>query len=334
VSETIGGPYSFALDQMRNSAASAYRRWWEGRSPLPPVDRTACLYHYTSAEGLTGILESRALWATDTAFLNDWTEVRYAADPLVQHMTRHIEAFLADHPPERWRMESEKLARARILGAAREFIANFTSNWDEIVPQNDLYVRGATFVACLSGDHDQLGQWRGYGKGGYAIGFRRELLAAAAPVFGAVQYGEDAIEKLCDHVLEHFDNLKISSAEDDTRLDPSRNDFWSRKGYVEAVCFCLPQIALIKHNSFAHENEWRLVVPRYDLDYANIAVRSVGGRHIPYVNCHFADDAIAEIVIGPGGDLHSERAVRTLLAAKGYNSDTIQISQSSAPFRG
>lgn len=85
---------------------------------------------------------------------------------------------------------------------------------------------------------------------------------------------------------------------------------------------------------FAQENEWRLVVPRYDLTYSGISVRAMGVRLVPYVECPFEDSAIAEIVIGPGGDLHSERAVLALLAANGYDPDEIQISHSSAPFRG
>lgn len=50
------------------------------------LDRSTCLYHYTSAVGLEGILRSRSLWATDTAFLNDWQEIVYAAEPLVADM--------------------------------------------------------------------------------------------------------------------------------------------------------------------------------------------------------------------------------------------------------
>lgn len=33
------------------------------------------LYHYTTAAGLSGILESRSLWATHTSFMNDEEEI-------------------------------------------------------------------------------------------------------------------------------------------------------------------------------------------------------------------------------------------------------------------
>jgi hypothetical protein len=35
------------------------------------------LYHYTDAHGLLGIVQSRQLWASNAAFLNDSTEVTY-----------------------------------------------------------------------------------------------------------------------------------------------------------------------------------------------------------------------------------------------------------------
>jgi hypothetical protein len=35
------------------------------------------LWHYTTPEGLTGIIESNSLWATDVFYLNDLTEFMY-----------------------------------------------------------------------------------------------------------------------------------------------------------------------------------------------------------------------------------------------------------------
>jgi len=52
-------------------------------------DRSSLLYHYTSAQGLEGIVRTQSLWATDTAFLNDTTEIRYAAEPLIKRMAEH-----------------------------------------------------------------------------------------------------------------------------------------------------------------------------------------------------------------------------------------------------
>jgi hypothetical protein len=38
------------------------------------------LYHYTSLEGLLGIIESKSIWATNVLYLNDASELNYSID--------------------------------------------------------------------------------------------------------------------------------------------------------------------------------------------------------------------------------------------------------------
>src|SRR5882724_8885709 len=40
--------------------------------------RPRYLYHYTNAQGLLGMLESKRIWATNSRFMNDPTEIGYA----------------------------------------------------------------------------------------------------------------------------------------------------------------------------------------------------------------------------------------------------------------
>ena len=42
------------------------------------------LYHYTTLEGLTGILEHRCLWATHYRYLNDSSEALLMKDKLIE----------------------------------------------------------------------------------------------------------------------------------------------------------------------------------------------------------------------------------------------------------
>ena len=48
------------------------------------------LYHYTSQDGLLGIIESRSLWATNISYMNDATEfglsVRLIRDRLLDEL--------------------------------------------------------------------------------------------------------------------------------------------------------------------------------------------------------------------------------------------------------
>ncbi len=56
-----------------NRAFGPYQSWQRVHAKLPSV-----LYHYTTAQGLLGILESGSLWTTNSRFLNDPTEIEYA----------------------------------------------------------------------------------------------------------------------------------------------------------------------------------------------------------------------------------------------------------------
>ncbi len=42
------------------------------------------LYHYTTAEGFRGIIESQELWATSIYHLNDWTEFEHGRDAFIE----------------------------------------------------------------------------------------------------------------------------------------------------------------------------------------------------------------------------------------------------------
>lgn len=281
------------------------------------VDRSSNLYHYTSGPGLDGILASRCLWATDSAFLNDWREITYAAEPLINRLETFLKTWpsrdLSDVPTGTAEENRVILARSA-LDAIKRFIELPLSE------HRFQYIDGATYVACLTEDHDQLGQWRGYGKRGYAIGFDRDRLGKAAPVFGAVGYGDDAVASLCAEVIDYFGNRQPTGR-------PGMH------GFFDAVNFCMPKLAFVKHAAFEQEREWRLVHSRYNQQLEDVKVRTTPTL-IPYVECPFDDLTVREIVIGPGGDVHSERAVRALLHARGYRPNTIAITQSRAPFRG
>ncbi|TGD90565.1 DUF2971 domain-containing protein [Mycolicibacterium sp. CH28] len=302
-------------------ASSDYQRLTAGRLVRNPIDRKQCLYHYTSAAGLKGILESGSLWATDTAFLNDRKEIRYAGEVLEQRMRARLEPYIAGLVQLR-EADSTEYNRVMVLGAARAFLSYFALDEREmIIESNDIYINGATFVTCLSEDHDQLGQWRAYGQDGYAIGFYRSGLEGVAPVFGPVKYGDAAVAELCDEAIRYFEQREPTGQQ------------YEHDGYVEAVTYCLPRIAFVKHPAFEQEKEFRLAIPRYDVDLREVKVRLTSSL-VPYIECNFNKQCVAEIVIGPGGNLHSVRAVRALLKQYGYDPEEIQITHSNAPFRG
>jgi hypothetical protein len=111
------------------------------------------LFHYTSPEGLIGIIGSRSLWASDMLCLNDSSEATYAHG-LIQGALDMDNGRLL---PPKHRSEFEEGLRS----AFRMY---------------------SPFVTCFCENGDLLSQWRGYGGAGegFALGFRRSWLASSA----------------------------------------------------------------------------------------------------------------------------------------------------------
>jgi Protein of unknown function (DUF2971) len=119
-------------------------------SDLPPV-----LFHYTTYQGLIGIVESRSLWASSARHLNDATEYEYTLD-LVQNKV---------------------LTMPR--GAAGSYGVMSLDPYRDALADVEF---STVFVASFTTKGDLLSQWRAYGgnHGGIAIGFNTRKLAVEA----------------------------------------------------------------------------------------------------------------------------------------------------------
>jgi hypothetical protein len=106
------------------------------------------IYHYTGLEGLQGILEKKQLRATDVEFLNDTSEATFARHKLDELLAMETKARFP-------RPEALKV---------------FQVAWRSIIKDPP-----RLFVACFCINGDPLSQWRGYGRGGYSIGFDRDV---------------------------------------------------------------------------------------------------------------------------------------------------------------
>ena len=101
------------------------------------------IYHYTSAEGLRGIIENREIWLTNTAFVNDTSECR----ALQEEKRLFVEGdFTNSYVKDKWK--------------------NFIS---DLKIEND-----NTYIASFSCGDESLDQWRAYGH--FRIGFEVKKL--------------------------------------------------------------------------------------------------------------------------------------------------------------
>ena len=308
------------------------------------MDGRRCLYHYTDAAGLMGILDpswpaelippegggSAMLRASDVRYMNDSGELRFGADLLA-------DALRGD-------------AAARPDGMGEVFVELADRLSQELFDPDARHLRA--FAACFCADGDLLSQWRGYagGVGGYAIGFPIEILESRAwavlprpPQMAysvrtpavPVRYGR---EQAMVAISQYIEELR-------TGWGPEATSGWvitdsTGRPHIEWMMgSCYRQVAQLKHQAFEEEREYRMIHAGGDGHVVSTRARAAG--LVPYVN--FAvnlpkdgkrpDETLAEVVVGPGADQDGQvAAVRDFLLAKGYG--RVPVRTSKATYRG
>jgi Protein of unknown function (DUF2971) len=293
---------------------------WEANHAFIPN----LLYHYTTADGLIGIINSRKMWASNISYLNDSSELSYASG-----LVRAVLFNKKDHT------DSEVL---------REFIDRAEFTFNEFDWLSDVY------ITCFCEDGDLLSQWRGYGAmgGGYAIGFEAKLLEDCTPLREAstlrlrramydenvqVDFIKTTINETCDLLL------RIVNAIIPYNVRAIRDVIARFCGFLwdalSEFLFCF------KHPTFAEEKEWRLAYKTSDYTYVDLVkFRGSRGSIIPYIELdlsltHQTETTrlpINNIIHGPTlNPLLTEKSLRLLLMNKCV--PLPEISSSSVPFR-
>ena len=130
---------------------------------------TPLLYHYTTAEGLRGIVESQQIHATNIAYLNDQDEhkgyfVHRLPALLKQCLDDAYLTGLQTNPSAVRPSDEDLVADSKNLSEAM---------WSATARLHDPYVASFSVPPDLDHEDGLLSQWRGYGRdGGYAIASR------------------------------------------------------------------------------------------------------------------------------------------------------------------
>lgn len=211
------------------------------------------LYHYTNADGITGILSNHEIWMSNTAFMNDPTELK----ALENAKDMRDSDFARDAVKEKWRR---------------------LKDWRGIDKPN-------YYMASFSKIPDSLGQWRAYGK--FCIEFDARKLAVMRRKVSLYEclYTEDEIRKwiLAKEKMPEWDDFpdedqeesaafnliyvarmkyknKDFSAEEEMRLVTTSSHSWlypdTPEGYEDdlpihfrphRLCGFVPYLKLIDH---------------------------------------------------------------------------------------
>ena len=240
------------------------------------------LWHYTNADGLLGILETKTVWATDASYLNDRKEILYAKD-----LIEGILTTLCDHPsfnPEFKITPDEK----EILDVEYRDLLN------------QIPVVSDVFVASFSTKFDDLSQWREYGN--YSICVSGNALNLCAQQAGGF---------LAPCIYEQPKQARLVTSQVERVMRSYRKHLNKRKLYDGLIYDLLCKIGpLMKHPSFIGESEWRIVVPPQSVDRNSLKFRQTNSVVTPYINVdiegalgHREDRPVTpQFGIGPGND--------------------------------
>ena len=277
------------------------------------------LWHYTTPEGLTGIIESHSLWATDIFYLNDSAEFMHGINIARKIIKQKISLLDGD--------EKERLER-------------FDTNLSFIGPDHNRTI----YVCSLSKTKDELSQWRAYCRGGgFSIGFPDQGLVDAIQgqhfelkecVYD-VSEQQRIINQLIDSQVlpyiynpERFSNIPCTPDMISGILSGGINKFiWE----LYSTC------STLKHPSFEIEEERRLVYDhKRHFNEIRPEFRTKPGLIIPYTCIILPEDEDfwrqVRIIIGPTKyEKELRGSVHTLF--RKYHATSISITNSEIPFR-
>ena len=120
-----------------------------------PIDEV--IYHYTSAEGLRGIIENSEIWLTNVSFVNDMTECKALQE-------------------EKDLFDDNDFTNKLVRDCWKDFIDYSHNDYD-------------TYIASFSRGDESLDQWRGYGN--FRIGFEANNLRLLRKIHGRLLVQEE-----------------------------------------------------------------------------------------------------------------------------------------------
>lgn len=270
------------------------------------------LYHYTGFSSVVGMADSGAIWATSIHYLNDAMELTTACEAI------------------QW-----LLTPAKVFGREDDYTV-FIRQFSEWVDSTRTDTDSHLFIFSLSEASSQLSQWRSYtphGKG-VCLGFSPEQVAQLvqgrhAKLGKCIYEQEDQLhllQLLIDSLWNDFEKnaatYKVST--------PSRYAYWP---FFNANALQIYQVlALIKHNSFSEEREWRIISGLYEgLDECRI--REGKSMFTPYIELSFPEERpwFNSVLLGPSP--HRELSLISLRAfmQNNYLCDNVEVCK--IPYR-
>jgi len=301
------------------------------------------IYHYTSAEGLKGIINEQAIHCTNCLFLNDLKEYF-----LVVHLLKNnFNAVCIDEDTSL----CLKASLTRLLDMTETLFIG-------------LKEYSAAYISSFSSKGDLLSQWRGYcPNGGYSLGFSKKILEKSAR---NQQFKMKVVEYVSDHdkpaslinsLSEFFKRFKKeipALTYDPTHynirssglrallplIPPEGKTIEEVKKEAHKIRLLEKKFGLVLHftlmdlmpfykdQTFKEEEEIRVA----SISNETLYFKCSGNLLKPYRRLEFEQDALKEIIIGPTSNIEQcELGVNLFLQSQ--NIGNVTVKRSEIPYR-
>lgn len=245
--------------------------------PLHERDSSVILYHYTTSEGLKGILTNRSIWCSHISSFNDPTEFQYGKSLVMNEVNNALEN---QHEHE-----------------IELFLKNLIKDIESFEIIYNIY------VACFCESDSLLSQWIGYGGsgGGYNIGiaffdndtkfchdyeYIHDINQDSHVILRKIIYKEKEQTKLIKKVVQVLIESASKALAEFNKRD-NLPDAWPNVASKQSVNILYDIALSLKNPAFEEEAEWRLIKTidverKPNLD----KIREQNGKSISYLDTH------------------------------------------------
>lgn len=316
------------------------------------------IYHYTSSQGLLGILQYQFLRLTHVKFLNDSRELYHGVNVITESLTNELVKLKNLEEPSI--LNNNPLLGFAGLGIKPEKISSFV--YPENIQQADnaidcllghinYYSEISPFYTtsfCLQGD--KLRQWSAYcPEGGYSIGFDKSIMDNSNIetnkehpelnlTVNAIDYSKTtSLETLLKDFILEVKNLTTihKQIEDEDKFRDEFSNWFTR---LKGLAYKYTHLALQhKECNFKDEEEVRTTLSFENhlhinkIDNFQTEFFTKGCLVIPFKKLYFQKEAIKEIIVGPMQ--HQELACISLMELRHKFGLKFKIIKSNIPLR-
>lgn len=256
------------------------------------------LCHYTTQNGLIGILRNKVIYATDATYLSDSQEMAYSISL------------------------AKRYFKNKSPGTGTRDILNMLNVLDQT---ETLVGKLPIYVASFSEEPDLLSQWRGYCPKGSGFSL---CVSPSRMMTLAVRYKWTVFKCIYDEA----EQIEVLKKMEQYALDSFAKLSTVPKEFVFGITLLSFGIAF-KHPKFKEESEWR-VIQRAG---GTASIRPGASTLVPYVDFPLTTDVkdsveLAALVVGPTPhQILAKKAAQTLLQLT--NTTCPEPVSSEVPFR-